>query len=183
MQPHGFGYAVQKDGTVLSSLWCNDMPLSTDISKVKVSVQKEESRVLELGEAPSTLNQLHPPLPMEAYESNSFPIHSFAFVWRSCGVWTYAIVTDRPQDGECIRFVVDTAGSTKVLKRRYWAKCIRLPAVDNGVEEASGRFDNENVGIETVEIGDYCGVADGNGHDRKKSSKKLDAPSIHKHRK
>lgn len=98
-------------------------------------------------------------------------------------MWTYAIVADRPQDGECIRFVVDTAGSTKVLKRRYWAKCIRLPAVDNGVEEASGRFDNENVGIETVEIGDYCGVADGNGHDRKKSSKKLDAPSIHKHRK
>ena len=63
----------------------------------------------------------------------SLPVHSFAFVLHSKGVWTYAIVADRPAlEGPevCIRFVLNKGGSTKTVKRKYWGRYIRL--VRNG---------------------------------------------------
>ena len=55
---------------------------------------------------------------------DSLKAHNFAFIRRSGGGWTYAIVSDRHDD--FIRFVVDGRGSTKVLSRRSWPKLIRL---------------------------------------------------------
>ena len=50
--------------------------------------------------------------------------HDFAFILRSNGQWTYAIIANREDD--FILFVVDTVGDTKVLKKKNWATSIRL---------------------------------------------------------
>ena len=56
-------------------------------------------------------------------------IHDFAWILRSSREWTYAIIADFPVESgeeESIRFVIDKFGSTKTLKMKHWAKCIRL---------------------------------------------------------
>ena len=52
-------------------------------------------------------------------------MHDFAFIRRSNGSWTYAIVADFPTPSS-IRFVTDTKGSTKTLKKEHWVKSVRL---------------------------------------------------------
>ena len=51
-------------------------------------------------------------------------VHDFAFVLRSDGRWTYAIIAERTAKN--MRFVVDSDGATKTFRRREWLKCIRL---------------------------------------------------------
>jgi len=53
----------------------------------------------------------------------------FAFVLRSNGSWTYAIVAERTfhKDlGLVLRFVLDKKGTTKTIRRKYWEKGVRL---------------------------------------------------------
>jgi hypothetical protein len=92
-------------------------------------------------------------------------------------------VADRPiVDGrECIRFVVDTNGSAKVLKRRYWGGYIRLPAVDVGNVDKicnGDYFGNDYSGVVNVEVNDSCGTLDKDGYDRKKSNNLIYSPVI-----
>mmetsp|Transcript_26317 Transcript_26317/g.56766 ORF Transcript_26317/g.56766 Transcript_26317/m.56766 type:complete len:299 (+) Transcript_26317:68-964(+) len=55
---------------------------------------------------------------------NSLRIHDFAFILRSDGRWTYAIIADKQND--TIRFVVDADGCTKTLSKKHWSNSIRL---------------------------------------------------------
>mmetsp|Transcript_40554 Transcript_40554/g.84860 ORF Transcript_40554/g.84860 Transcript_40554/m.84860 type:complete len:781 (+) Transcript_40554:105-2447(+) len=55
---------------------------------------------------------------------NSLKIHDFAFILRSDGQWTYAIIADKQDDR--ILFVVDADGQTKKLCKKYWSNSIRL---------------------------------------------------------
>ena len=93
-------------------------------------LRRSRSRELDLGTV-ATPFDMKAPSPPERYEECNFPIHSFAFILRSNKQWSYAIVADRPviNGDECIRFVTDALGSTKILKRRHWGKYIRLPVV------------------------------------------------------
>ena len=50
--------------------------------------------------------------------------HEFAFVLRSSGLFTYAIVAHRQKD--MILFVVGTLGSIKLMSKRRWLSSIRL---------------------------------------------------------
>jgi len=54
---------------------------------------------------------------------NSLRIHQFAFVLRSNGTYTYAIVSERREDR--IRFVLDEIGSTKMIRQESFGRCIR----------------------------------------------------------
>ena len=69
-----------------------------------------------------------PDKPTRLANAHSLKQFDFAFVQRSDRRWTYAIVADRPftQHGPCIRFVVDTKGSTKTFRMKSWASGIRL---------------------------------------------------------
>ncbi len=52
----------------------------------------------------------------------------FAFVRRSDGSWTYAIVAERvfhKDLGLVLRFVLDKKGTTKTIRRKYWEKGVR----------------------------------------------------------
>ena len=63
----------------------------------------------------------------------------FAFVLRSNGSWTYAIVAERlfhKDLGLVLRFVLDKKGTTKTIRRKYWQKGVRpvnsvLEAIDD----------------------------------------------------
>lgn len=57
---------------------------------------------------------------------SSLQIHDFAFNLRSNGKFTYAIVADKQDQDNNIRFVVDTQGNPKVLARKNWMSSIRL---------------------------------------------------------
>ena len=75
-----------------------------------------------------------------AFESaSSLNNHDFAFVKRSDGEWTYAILAYRSfekvknEDGqeECMTFVMSYSGSTKMIKKRHWGEFIRLVHVSS----------------------------------------------------
>ena len=63
-------------------------------------------------------------------------IHDFAFVKRSEGSWSYAILAYRHRshndEEEYMVFVLNEFGATKTFKKRQWAKGIRCVASYNG---------------------------------------------------
>eukprot|EP00956_Cyclotella_meneghiniana_P010721 scaffold15012_cov47-Cyclotella_meneghiniana.AAC.5 len=64
--------------------------------------------------------------------------HDFAFVKRSDGSWTYAILAGHCKDidnEEVMVFVTSETGCTKVIKQRNWAKSIRGVATDKKCNE------------------------------------------------
>lgn len=78
-----------------------------------------------------------------AFQSaSSLKNHDFAFVKRSDGQWTYAILAYRSFElvkneevvEECMMFVMSDAGSTKLIKKRQWGDYVRLVSM-KGLEE------------------------------------------------
>ncbi|KAL3787533.1 hypothetical protein HJC23_013742 [Cyclotella cryptica] len=132
IQPHGIGWIQYRDGTVLTATWCNGLPMRPasvqDVTQVTPLSQRP--RELTLGDIATPQDMHIEPNPQKAHENAaSLRLHSFAFILRSNGDWTYAILTNRPVESgpeASIRFVLDTEGRTKILKSKYWSKCIRL---------------------------------------------------------
>ena len=56
--------------------------------------------------------------------------YDFAFIKRSDGSWTYAILAYRSEEDECMMFVMDERGSTKVFTKKQWAKWVCCVAAD-----------------------------------------------------
>jgi len=70
--------------------------------------------------------------------------HDFAFVKRSDGSYSFAILAYRSMDmdpirggaedeegmEECMNFVVSEGGSTKMVRERRWVECVRLVSMD-----------------------------------------------------
>ncbi|KAL7519492.1 hypothetical protein ACHAWX_004242, partial [Stephanocyclus meneghinianus] len=132
IQPHGLGHLQYQNGTVHISVWRNGMPVRNPpnlVSSTKEAVENASlKRGLELGDI-ALPSQIQNASPEDAHDAAaSLPVHSFAFVLRSNGQWTYAILADRPvPEGPqaSIRFVLDKRGSTKIFKRKYWGMYIR----------------------------------------------------------
>mmetsp|Transcript_29142 Transcript_29142/g.60743 ORF Transcript_29142/g.60743 Transcript_29142/m.60743 type:complete len:223 (-) Transcript_29142:123-791(-) len=55
---------------------------------------------------------------------SSLQKHDFAFVLRTDGSWTYAILAERRE--ESMRFVVSLKGATKTMTRSRWLDSVRL---------------------------------------------------------
>lgn len=88
---------------------------------------------LELGDVGTSLDMTIEPNMYKALKKANFLLaHDFAFVLRSNGQWTYAMVAHRgpigTSDGEedALLFVLDMKGSTKKLSRKHWSSCIRM---------------------------------------------------------
>ena len=59
--------------------------------------------------------------------------HDFAFVKRSNGSWSYAILADRHvaiNNEEHMMFVLNGMGYTKIVERSQWGKCVSCVAID-----------------------------------------------------
>ena len=71
---------------------------------------------------------------------NSLSKHDFAFIKRSDGSFTYSILAFRSDDDdksdqlseECMTFVINKSGSSKMLKRSQWSEFVGLVSSDNG---------------------------------------------------
>ena len=63
---------------------------------------------------------------------NSLHKHDFAFIKRSDGSYTYAILACiNDDDEERMRFVLHENGSTKVIRKKHWKKLICLVSTDD----------------------------------------------------
>ena len=151
IQPHGLGHVQYQNGTVHISVWCNGMtdrppPEVVSPRKEAVVVKLPPKRELELGDIalPAEMQDMSPRAASDA--AASLPVHSFAFVLRSNGVWPYAIVADRPALEGPERFVLNKGGSTKIVKRKYWGRYIRLVCNGNDVE-CKNRMQSNKCGI------------------------------------
>ena len=134
-QPHGYGIVVYADNSVTASIWANGVPVQSSSRgddnhqprrtspppKNKTYVHK-----LELGDVGTHRYMM----PAESSQSEALekikPLqtHDFAFVLRSSGQWTYAIIADRQE--HFMLFVLDALGNAKRLDKNDWATSIRL---------------------------------------------------------
>lgn len=94
---------------------------------------------LDIGDTANTPQEMIQASPKLA-EIERLQIHDFAFIRRSNGMWTYAIIAN--QDEYHILFVADTKGSIKKLLRKHWADFVRL------VNKGNNNGSIENDGIE-----------------------------------
>jgi hypothetical protein len=75
---------------------------------------------------------------------NSLSIHEFAFIKRSNGRYTYAVLAFRSNEEdnnsnhsleECMTFVLSDSGCTKMIKKRQWSEFVRLISTNNGCKK------------------------------------------------
>lgn len=132
IQPHGFGCLQYNDGSVFTSEFINGTPIvhSSSPSQDESYSSLDNLRVLKLGDVASP-QDMHIEFDSQRQYENveSLAIHSFAFILRSTGDWTYAIISDRPVESgpdASIRFVLNSRGSTKTIKAKNWSTHIRL---------------------------------------------------------
>lgn len=61
--------------------------------------------------------------------------YDFAFIKRTDGSWTYAILAHRHkppnEDDECMMFVMTEAGSTKIIKKKLWGNFVRCVVAED----------------------------------------------------
>ena len=92
-----------------------------------------------LGDSPRCLSHMIiESCPQAALERVScLNIHDFAFVKRSNGLWSYAILAHRYVDinnEEHMIFVLNEVGCTKTVKKGQWGKCVSCAAMI-GIED------------------------------------------------
>jgi len=147
-QPHGNGALIYEDGYANTSVWKDGIPVKFWMpGGTKMKRQEQTSRSsssknatnvgdhnstflphLDLGDVGTTKDMntfesiLSKPIALE--RMNCLRVHDFAFILRSHGQWTYAIIADKQDDA--IRFVMNANGDTKVLSRKRWYSSIRL---------------------------------------------------------
>mmetsp|Transcript_8977 Transcript_8977/g.15606 ORF Transcript_8977/g.15606 Transcript_8977/m.15606 type:complete len:532 (+) Transcript_8977:66-1661(+) len=82
---------------------------------------------------------------MDRLRLHDLRLHDFAFIQRSDGRWTYAIIADRGY--EMMRFVVDADGNTKAFSKRRWSSSIRLVNPDRAwcLRGTGGKEEEEGV--------------------------------------
>jgi len=79
---------------------------------------------------------------------NSLRVHDFAFIQRSDGRWTYAIIADKEED--YIRFVVDANGDTKRLSKKHWCSSIRWVNPDEACCDSERNKNVVGIGSTTM---------------------------------
>ncbi|KAL7463554.1 hypothetical protein ACHAXS_003914 [Conticribra weissflogii] len=84
-----------------------------------------------------------------------------AFIWRSNGYWTYAIVVGRVGGPDAsLKFVVDDKGHTKEIPLRQWSKFLRVAkdTVISPLSEPESDFMSSTIAINGEVAGDACAV-------------------------
>jgi hypothetical protein len=135
-QPHGNGTLIYREESTTTCIWENGVP-------VRPCSPSDPPQELQARPSPPSQNKTyihnlklgdvgHPRCMMPAFASqplalekiNSLQTYDFAFILRSNGQWTYAILADRQE--YFVLFVADAVGTTKALGKNHWATSIRL---------------------------------------------------------
>eukprot|EP00581_Thalassiosira_minuscula_P002027 CAMPEP_0183736610 /NCGR_PEP_ID=MMETSP0737-20130205/49726_1 /TAXON_ID=385413 /ORGANISM="Thalassiosira miniscula, Strain CCMP1093" /LENGTH=299 /DNA_ID=CAMNT_0025970659 /DNA_START=108 /DNA_END=1007 /DNA_ORIENTATION=+ len=128
MRPHGSGALVYKDGSAKTHIWENGTPVkfwSPKPSRNRENAEKVNNGTflphLDIGDVGAFQDMVQE---SSSSEIDDLRKHEFAFILRSNGQWTYAIVADRQDDS--MLFVVDPTGSRKYISKGKWSASIRL---------------------------------------------------------
>jgi len=112
----------------------NNKPSSVESPRKKLTLPG-----YSLGDIPShTQHMILPSTLKEGVESASTlqPL-DFAFILRSNGTWTYAVVSEilncNINNKPSIKFVVDRQGRTRTIPKKYWGKYICLINEDHAI--------------------------------------------------
>ena len=130
LMPHGSGALVYEDGGFRTCVWKNGSPVQ--VWKPKIIKHHQHSTLsfdtylhhLNIGDVASSQDMRIHKTYYKSSDYSSLHVHDFAFILRSNGSYTYAIIAGRSDDS--IVFVVDTSGSTKTLNSRHWSQCVRF---------------------------------------------------------
>lgn len=82
--------------------------------------------------------------------------HDYAFVKRSDGSYSYAIVAFRsydPSKGDSLTFVVKEDGSTKTIRRKHWSSMVRVVSTEGSDAKVAS-----TTQMETEDINDGAPV-------------------------
>ena len=101
--------------------------------------------------------------------------HDFAFVKRSDGSYSYAIVAyrsmepikgssskDPPVEEECIAFIINDTGSTKTIRRRHWSDLVRRASKEEPRPTAADDDATKTWSMLCQEIKKGCSKDEGN---------------------
>jgi len=132
--PHGGGEMIYDRGVISSGIWFNGVLDTEDTSSslvISMSVSKNEysSCVLSgysIGDKGSDGDMMIDSKKATAAAVGEIRANDAAFVRRSDGTWTYAIVKDRSHGASpSIRFKVNARGSTKEFPMSQWGTYVR----------------------------------------------------------
>ena len=83
------------------------------------------------------------------HKASQLKLHDFAFIKRSDGSWTYAILActyrSEVDNEECMMFVMNESGYTKCVKKTQWASFIRGVVVEAEEIQETEAFANQSV--------------------------------------
>jgi len=125
--PHGRGEMVYDEGKIAKGVWSNGL--------LKIQVPSDRERYepfllpdYSLGDMGGKEDMMNLPREEAVKAVSLLHINDCAFIRRSDGTWSYAIVKSRV-DGQSptITFQVKPRGSTKEFTRKQWGGHVRLP--------------------------------------------------------
>jgi hypothetical protein len=124
--PHGKGEMVYDKGFVSAGIWYNGV-LDTEEPVSMDGYVPDRLPNYEIGDKGSDDDMIITSKRETAAAVAQIRVNDAAFVRRTDGSWTYAIVKDRVDDGrnQSIRFKVNTRGSTKAFPPSQWGTYIR----------------------------------------------------------
>ncbi|KAK1734398.1 hypothetical protein QTG54_014905 [Skeletonema marinoi] len=152
--PHGRGEMVYDKGLVSAGIWYNGV-LDTEEPVSMDGYVPHRLPNYEIGDKGSDEDMIITPKKETAAAVAQIRVNDAAFVRRSDGSWTYAIVKDQVDDGRnrSIRFKVNTRGSTKSFPPSQWGTYIRC--VNTRTEVNTNRRSGAQANRSAPGLGEY----------------------------
>ena len=152
--PHGAGEMIYDRGVISSGIWFDGVLDTEDTSSsviISMSVSKKEYSPciltgFSIGDGGSDGDMMIDSKKATAAAVGEIRVNDAAFVRRSDGTWTYAIVKDRSYGASpSIRFKVNVRGSTKEFPMSQWGTYVRpvRRRGDPSPANATSRSDSE----------------------------------------
>jgi hypothetical protein len=123
--PHGLGEMVYDRGVVSSGIWYKGV-LDTEVPLTQDEYVPERLQSFSVGDKGRDDDMIIDSKRATAAAVSLLRVSDAAFVRRSDGTWTYAVVKERTEGADAsIKFKVNARGSTKSFPMSQWGTYIR----------------------------------------------------------
>ena len=152
--PHGRGEMVYDKGIVSAGIWYNGVLDTEEPVSMDGYVPNRLSNY-EIGDKGSDEDMIIASKRETAAAVAQLRVNDAAFVRRSDGSWTYAVMKDQVDDGRnrSIRFKVNTRGSTKSFPPSQWGTYIRC--INSRTEINTNRRSDAQTKRSAPGLGEY----------------------------
>ncbi|KAL7470330.1 hypothetical protein ACHAXS_010562 [Conticribra weissflogii] len=154
--PHGKGEMVYDRGVVTAGVWYNGV-LDTEAPVTEEKYVPDRLSYYSVGDKGRQEDMLIESKRATSAAVATIRVNDAAFVRRSDGTWTYAVVKDRTDgDNPTIRFKVNARGSTKAfpisqwgtyvrrIKRKADAPATKVPSLDDFLQNNRSKIGSSN---------------------------------------